>query len=65
MDEDNTGFPENEAAIYTPQDRAGIVARVNHSVELDFLGERRRLADKVSTSEALTKRARAQLNGHH
>lgn len=62
--EDTSGFPDNEQAIYEPYDRSRMVARVDESHERDYDGSRRIYADSVSTSQALVKRARANLNGH-
>lgn len=64
IDEDITGFPDNEMAIYTPQERADMVKRVDNGHEQDYLGLRRSYADRVSTSQALKNRARANLNGN-
>lgn len=62
--EDISGFPDNEQAIYEPFERALIVLKVDESHAKDYDGSRRIYADRVSTSQALVKRVRANLNGH-
>jgi hypothetical protein len=49
----------------SPHEHAQLVARVDASHVEDYDGSRRKLADEVSTSEALRKRAGSASNGHY
>lgn len=57
-----------EKQLYSDEEREEMLVRTTLSLKKDFDGSRRAYADKVSTSEALRKRAQegsASQNGHH